>query len=368
MTGRARWWHLLAGVTRVVGVVLAGVLCQPAVASCVDDVPWQAVAPGVWAWLPPAEAEIAPDNAGHVQPTTVLVHGRQALLIDPGPSHAHGLRVRRSLACRFGAQVRQIVNTHAHAENVLGNSAWADRVAAGQVQILASAATREGMTRRCPDCLASLTRKAGPAAMAGTRIVLPTRTLRAGQRLRLGPHRLQVQRIEQGHTDGDLVLWDAPRRLLWVGGLVYGQRLPELAQGSLDGWLAALDRLASLRPAVVLGNTVSVVEAGALPPALLATQAYLSDLRQTVLAAMDAGHQAHESGGLLLPTYQGWAGYAERQGFNAQRAWRELEPVWMGANDPPAPPAASPPRGGASGPAKPVPPHPGASQSAPETR
>ncbi len=349
------------------GLALAvGLLCLPAAAACVDDVPWQAVVPGVWAWSPERDAEISVDNAGHVLPTTVLVHERQALLIDPGPSLVHGQRVRRSLACRFGAQVHWIVNTHAHAENVLANAAFVDRVARGRTQILANAATREGMARRCPDCLASLTAKAGAVAMAGTRIVLPTRTLREGAVLRLGPHRLQVLRTEQGHTAGDLVLWDAGQRLLWVGGLVYGQRLPELAQGSLDGWLAALDRLAALRPAVVLGNTVSVAEAGALPPALLATQAYLSDLRQAVLAAMDAGHQAHESGGLLLPRYQGWAGYAERQGFNAQRAWRELEPVWMGANDPPAPPAASPPRGGASGPAKPVPPHPGTKPAAPD--
>lgn len=321
--------NVLRWLRRHAFALVCGLVCLPVAATCVDDVPWQPVAPGVWAWNPAVEAEIAPANAGHVVPTSVVVHGRQALLIDPGPSRAHGERVRRSLACRFGAQVRWVVNTHAHAENVLGNAAFADRVATGRTQILANAATREGMARRCPDCLASLTAKAGARAMAGTRIVLPTRTLREGDVLRLGPHRLRVLRSEQGHTAGDLVLWDAGQRLLWVGGLVYGQRLPELAQGSLDGWLAALDRLASLRPAVVLGNTVSVADPGALPPALQSTRAYLDDLRGTVLQAMDGGQQAHEAGQLPLPAYEGWAGYAERQGFNAQRAWRELEPVWM---------------------------------------
>ena len=257
---------------RVVGALvfcwLVGVVSAQSAPRCADDVPWQGVAPGVWSWSPPAEAEIAPANAGHVLPTSVVVHGGQALLIDPGPSNAHGQRVRRSLACRFGAQVRWIVNTHAHAENVLGNSAFADRVAAGTVQILASAATRAGMAQRCPDCLASLTTKAGANAMAGTRIVLPTRTLAEGDVLRVGPYRMKVQRIEQGHTDGDLVLWDAQRRLLWTGGLVYGQRLPELAQGSLEGWLAALDRLAALRPRVVVGNVVSAAsDVNTSPPA-----------------------------------------------------------------------------------------------------
>lgn len=322
--------NILRWLRRNAFALVCGLSWLPAAATCVDEVPWQPVAPGVWAWNPASEAEIAPANAGHVVPTTVVVHRRQALLIDPGPSLAHGQRVRRSLACRFGAQVRWIVNTHAHAENVLGNAAFADRLAGGRLQILANAATREGMARRCPDCLASLTAKAGAAAMAGTRIVLPTHTLREGAVLRLGPHRLQVMRTEQGHTGGDLVLWDAGQRLLWAGGLVYGQRLPELAQGSLDGWLAALERLSALRPAVVLGNAVSHAPGPhALPPAMVGTRGYLSDLRHAVLGAMDSGQQAHESGGLVLPLYAGWAGYAERQGFNAQRAWRELEPEWM---------------------------------------
>jgi len=332
-----RWPGL--GLTALL-LTLLWALPSTARSTCPDRVPWQPVAPGVWAWLPAAEAETGAANAGHVVPTTVIVHGRQALLIDPGPSRAHGQRVRQSLACRFGAQVRWIVNTHAHAENVLGNAAFADRLAQGRLQILANAATRDGMARRCPDCLASLTAKVGAAAMAGTRIVLPTRTLREGEVLRLGPYRLEVMPTERGHTDGDLVLWDARRRLLWVGGLVYGQRLPELAQGSLAGWRAALDRLSALRPAVVLGNTVSVAAApDALPHALDATRAYLDDLRSAVLLAMDAGQQAHEAGQLSLPAYAGWAGYAERQGFNAQRAWRELEPVWMDRTDPPVPQA-----------------------------
>ena len=30
-----------------------------------------------------------------------------------------------------------------------------------------------------------------------------------------------------------------------------------------------------------------------------------------------------------VPGFAAWAGYAERHAFNVQRAWREMEPVWM---------------------------------------
>jgi hypothetical protein len=164
------------------------------------------------------------------------------------------------------------------------------------------------------------------------------------------------------------VLWNARYRVLWVGGLLYDGRVPELAQGSLDGWLAALGRLQALRPRQVLGTVWSQAPEHGEPPALAATQGYLTALRKRVLQAMDEGHQPHETTWGELPAYRDWPGYSERHGFNLQRAWRELEPVWMEMGTPPAPPAASPPRGGASGPAKPVSPHPEPSPSEPGAR
>lgn len=298
--------------------------------SAANAVPWQAVVPGVWVWQPDAQAEVSAANTGHVVPTSVVVSGADAMVIDPGPSHRHGLRVRDSLACRFGAQVRWVVNTHAHAENVLANSAFADRLATGELEILANQGTRVAMQQRCPACLASLSERAGESAMAGTRIVWPSRVLVAGEVLRIGAHRLRVLPTAPGHTESDLVLWDETSRVVWAGGLVYDQRLPELAQGGVDAWLSALDRLAALKPLHVIGNAVSSAkDSEEVPPAMAGTRAYLSDLRAAVLKAMDEGRYAGETEAIEMTAYKGWAGYTQRQGFNVQRAWREMEPVWM---------------------------------------
>ena len=295
-----------------------------------NAVPWQAVVPGVWVWQPDAVGEVSTANAGHVVPTSVVVSGGEAMVIDPGPSHRHGLRVRDSLACRFGAQVRWVVNTHAHAENVLANSAFTGRLASGELEILANEGTQSAMQQRCPACLASLSERAGSGAMAGTRIVWPGRVLKSGEVLRIGAHQLRVLPSAPGHTESDLVLWDEASRVVWAGGLVYEQRLPELAQGGVDAWLSALERLAALKPLHVIGNAVSSAkDSQNLPPAMVDTRAYLSDLRSAVLKAMDEGRYAGEVGAIEMPAYKAWIGYAQRQGFNVQRAWRELEPVWM---------------------------------------
>jgi len=136
-------------------------------------------------------------------------------------------------------------------------------------------------------------------------------------------------REEQGHTDSDLVLWHAEQGVLWVGGLVYGARLPELAQGRVDAWLAALDRLQALQPRHVIGTVVSSGPGQAMPAALASTRGYLQALREQVMSAMDQGRHAGESARVQMPGWSHWAGHAQRQDFNVQRAWRELEPLWM---------------------------------------
>ncbi|MGS5088088.1 MBL fold metallo-hydrolase [Hydrogenophaga sp. A37] len=333
MSGLSTGWRTAGRGLALLALVFGAVAARaaPTAADCraLEPVPWQAVAPGVWVWLPPGAGDVSAANAGHVVPTSVVLGGREAMVIDPGPSQRHGLRLRRSIECRFKARVRWIVNTHAHSENVLANSAFADLVADGRVDIFATAATREGMAQRCPDCLASLTQRVGEAAMAGTHIVLPNRTLAEGDGLRVGAFDLRVMRVEQGHTEGDLVLWNPHHRLLWAGGLVYQGRVPELAQGRVDDWLAALTRLDALKPKQVLSTVWSKGRQGVPPPALAATRDYLQSLRERILQAMDEGAQPQEIERVNLPAFQHWEGYSARHGFNVQRAWRELEPVWM---------------------------------------
>ncbi|WP_342130948.1 MBL fold metallo-hydrolase [Hydrogenophaga sp. OTU3427] len=328
----SRWLGHLVGA--LAALVLAA--CATPAPSCDTQapVPWRAVAPGVWVWEPAAPADISTANQGHVATTSVFIDGGEALVVDPGPSLRHGQRVRASLTCRFGARVRWVVNTHAHAENVLGNAAFADLQHRGQLDIVATPGTQAGMRQRCDQCLAHITEAAGAQALAGTTVVWPHRALAHGERLTVGRQQLQVLRVAQAHTEDDLLLWWPAQRVLWAGGLVYGDRLPELAQGSLSGWLRALTVIDALRPQVVIGGTASSAEGGRVPT-LESTRRYLRALRDAVWAAMDSGRHASEAATLALPDFAHWAGYAQRQGFNVLRAWRELEPLWMNKGEAP---------------------------------
>lgn len=290
---------------------------------------WQAIVPGVWIW-PGAAQEIGPGNRGQVASQILLRDGHNATLIDPGPSLAHGQLVRESARCALGLTITRVLDSHAHAENVLGNAAFAG------VRLEASAATVAGMRARCPQCLASITHSAGAAALDGTTVLLPEASLRPGQLLASDSGRWQMMEFSAAHSDSDLVLWNEDQRLLVAPSLVYQGRIPELAQGSLLGWLGALRQLHRLRPTWVLGQQASRHAGPAGTPAnssgLAASHGYLCALAQGVLTALELGRSANEAPEapeLALPAYAGWAGHAERHGFNVQRAWRELEPHWM---------------------------------------
>ncbi len=307
----------------------------------ITPVPWRLVVPGVWAWVPEYPSEAAPENLGHALSTVVIVDDGEALVVDPGPHYDHGWRVRASLGCQFSARPIGVVNTHAHAKNVLANVAFADLQASGQLAIMASAGTREAMQKRCPQCLRSLIQTLGDAVMQHTHIVLPDRTLAADDVLTVGRLTVQVLLAANAHTESDLMLWLSPQRALLAGGLVYDGHLPELAQGSVKGWLRALHRIAELRPSVVVGDRVSVApDASTLPFAIEATKNYLQTLRQRLTHAMERGLNGSETQTLRWPEHAWWVDFEARQEFNVQRTWRELESEWMTA---PLPPASSVP-------------------------
>ena len=328
---------LLAWVVGLVLLGASGARAQASVEAGAATAPcptpatahWQAVVPGVWI-RPGVAQEIAPDNRGRVASQVLIGNGASATLIDPGPSLEQGQAARWAARCELGLTITRVLDSHAHAENVLGNAAFAD------LALEATPATAAAMRARCPQCLAAITQAAGASALAGTGITLPAPTLRAGQILPSDSGAWQLLEFTGAHSQSDLALWNASQRLLIAPGLVYAQRLPELAQGSLVGWIAALRQLRALDPDWVLGQRATRGPAGDLP----ATERYLCELAQGVWQAMEQGRTASDASHAAatgLPTYAGWAGHAERQSFNVQRAWRELEPLWIRGGPSPCP-------------------------------
>lgn len=317
----ARWalglWLLVAGVS--------GQARECPAPALQEVLPGVSVVHGLWASTGSA-------RAAHASTTVVLGQGRQVTVVDPGPTRQVGEALKRSLHCRQQAQVVALINTHAHAEQVLANAAFG-------VPVMATAGTAASMKSRCPDCLAAMREDLGAPALKGTRIVLPSRVLEDGQSLSIGGRQWQVRVMRQAHTESDLVLWSAAEGVALVGGLVDGDRLPVLAQGRVLGWLQALDDVQALQPQWLIGQHL-VSGPGQVGAHLQRQRNYLCELVRTAWQGMDAGlSEAEALQSLQLnPVWsvaQADQQEARRQQhqFNQLRAWREIEPMWMALQD-----------------------------------
>lgn len=322
----------------IAGLVLSGALAAHAGAISPEagcdgqrERHWQRIATGVWVW-PGVAADIGPDNHGHVASQVLIAQGSSATLIDPGPGVAHAIEVMQSARCELGLSIERVLDSHAHAENVLGNAAFV--ASAGAVTIASTATTRASMAQRCESCRTAIANAAGEPGLAQTPIVLPEPTVQGGQRWSSQAGDWLTLEFRSAHSESDLAWWNERERILVAPGLLYQGRLPELAQGSLQGWIAALRELDRLQPVSLVGNQ-PMTGAG-----LAATLDYLCDVERTVLQALEAGQSASEAMRIELPAHRQLAGYGERNGFNLQRAWRELEPRWI-RGLPPACPAGN---------------------------
>lgn len=282
---------------------------------------WQGIAAGVWAW-PGAAEDINPANRGHVTTQILIAAGRNATLIDPGPSLEHGREVIRSAHCELGLTIDRVLDSHAHAENVLGNAAFVSEPGLGTV-IESTAAIRSAMAKRCEQCSAGIARSVENPALAAISIVLPETGLQAGQHWHSDSGSWLTLEFVSAHSENDLAWWNEHQRLLIAPGLLYQDRLPELAQGSLQGWISALRELRHLRADKLIGNQPMA------PAGLDATADYLCELGLAVMQALQSGLSATEATRIELPRYSSLAGYSKRHAFNVQRAWRELEPLWI---------------------------------------
>lgn len=294
------------------------ILALPAGASCPQPV-LSALGPGVFvvAGQPDAPRRA---NCGRTANTGVIVGSSGVIVIDPGPNDRQSRALLRAIRALTPLPVAAVINTHAHPENVLGNSLWRG----GRVPILASDATAQSMRTRCRECLATLRRRVGARAMRGTHIVLPNRLLAASSELELGGRRVHALRFEHAHTAGDLAVLDSASGVLFAGGLANAQVIPDLREAHLGGWIAALAELRGHDARVVVPGHGA--QSGA--QALAWTQEYLVMLRDAVQREVAAGTDLPTAlERLHLEGYRGAADYARRHLLNVQHAYTELEQI-----------------------------------------
>ena len=277
------------------------------------------VAPGVFVHL---GKPLALDVPGHDDIANIgfIIGTHCVAVIDTGGSVRVGRALRAAIRTHTSLPVCYVINTHVHVDHVLGNAAFSN----DRAQFIGHAMLPDALARSREFFLKSYAADLDAPASA-EQIIGPERTVAPGSELDLdlGARRLTLHAWPTAHTDCDLTVYDAGTGTLWAGDLVFLQRTPVL-DGSIKGWLAALDVLARMQVKhVIPGHGAASRDlAAALDP----ERRYLHALLEEVRAEIAQGKSLQDAIREVNPAGKSdWLLWDATHPRNVARAYQELE-------------------------------------------
>jgi quinoprotein relay system zinc metallohydrolase 2 len=265
-------------------------------------------------------AQLPLDAPGHDDIANIgfIVGSRCVAVIDTGGSVRIGRALRAAVRRRTSLPICYVINTHVHVDHVLGNAAFKD----DRPSFVGHAALAPAIVRSRPYFVKEYAQDLDAPAAPG-QVIGPDRLVDTELALDLGDRPLTLHAWPTAHTDCDLTIYDQKTSTLWTGDLLFIERLPAL-DGSLVGWIAAVDRLAAQRAKLVVP--------GHGPPTARAAESfahersYLESLLEGVRRELAAGESLQDAmlrvGG---EQKSGWLLWDQVHPRNVARAYEELE-------------------------------------------
>jgi quinoprotein relay system zinc metallohydrolase 2 len=310
VTARRREWVWLLCVA-LLGAV------SPIAFAAADAFAVDAIAPGVFVHL---GKPLALDAPGHDDIANIgfIVGARCVAVIDTGGSVRIGRALRAAIKRRTALPICYVINTHVHVDHVLGNVAFKPDAPSfiGHAALAAALArSRDFFLQHYAD---DFDQPATPA-----QIIAPDRSVDMTLDLDLGGRHLSLRAWPKAHSDCDLTVFDEKTGTLWTGDLLFRERLPAL-DGSVKGWLAAIDELAGMQATAVVPGHGAITRdlAAALTPERRYLQVLVDDVRAE-LAQGNSLERAIVHAGAAEKSH--WLLWDSTHPRNVARVYQELE-------------------------------------------
>ena len=224
--------------------------------------------------------------------------------------------------------VRRVVNTHHNGDHCWGNQLFPE------AEIIGHRRCAEAFGRERPEvmqmlrdaagsddpAIASLGRQLADWDFRGIELRPPTTLFDHRLELDLDGTAVHLIHVGPAHTAGDVIVHLPAARVVFTGDVLFRLCTPIGWDGTYDGWLAALDAIVALEPAVIVPGHGPLC--GVEGPREM--KAYLAYVRAESRRLFDAGLSVLDAAKRIdHGPYGGWT-QPERLVFQVERAYREL--------------------------------------------
>lgn len=260
--------------------------------------------------------DINKENGGNMVNTCSVKTKEGFIVIDSGPTFGYAQQAYNQMQKIAKLPVKFVINTHDHDDHWLGNNFYKSKGA-----LLMGPKTYEqnvilGMSTRMENSV-------GKETYAGTEVVKLDRIIEQKYDFTLGDTTFEIkQLVDQAHTKGDLIVYMPQKKVLFVGDLVFNDRLSSLRDGSIIGSLKALDLIDNMHAEVIVGGHGYATDANATQ----VFKRYLIEMKKQILEALSDDVGIDEiTERVVMPEYKHMKLYDMLHGRNVFDAYSELE-------------------------------------------
>ena len=262
-----------------------------------------------WAWLEP-RGQWGYSNAG------LITDGDRSLLVDTLYDYKMTGTMLAGMADASPAarKIDVLVNSHADGDHTYGN-----KLVEGARVIVSAATAAEFFVDR-PERIREIIENAdalgegaqyiranmGPDKFNFSEVtsLAPTETYDRELSLKIGDKEVRLFNVGPAHTAGDTLVYSVQDKVVFTGDLLFNDGHPAIWAGSVDGWIAACDKILELdADTIVPGHGDLATKAD-----VRVFRDYLAMVQRETRARFDAGMLVEEAAADIVfsPPYDGW--------------------------------------------------------------
>ena len=254
-------------------------------------------------------------NNGNMSNSCYVNMGTSYLVIDSGPTYQYAAQAYEKMKQIKNLPISYVINTHVHDDHWLGNAYYKEI----GVKIIGSVAfeneEKVDKTR--------MQMRITPEAYAKTTQEFPTVFVEQEMLLDINAKKVHLVRVnKKAHTNSDLFVYIPSEKMVFVGDLVFNDRVPSIRDGNLKGWIETLDEIRKMDVEFIIGGHGEIVDRSSIDM----TYDYIKTLRERVAMLLEDGEDIADAVNMVtMKKFKDVNFYDSMHRQNVEIAYRMLE-------------------------------------------